>query len=361
MTDLFVDLEEMTGLYNQLHRLDFDATTTLEHVKRWCDLEFYREGIIFTYFSPHDQAYGDITAKLEGAAVLASSLRSRVNLAQNLYSHMDAQTAKNLDAVYPGTDNASHTTAAAMQGPHAAAQHASFRDVREPTVRLHTPEWITASTTYQLDVLTGLLSPSAWIRAGCQEALQFDPFQPWLQAVTGDWSGYNACSVVWGQVAAATSDMSENLLRTAQDLPTAWRGNAADGLRSFLAVFAAALNDLSDECSFYSARCREAAYAAQDFFAAVSKPVGDLLDAVIYAAIAAALGTATIETVIGGVIGYAVAAYWIARAIEIWYIVQGAYDAFQAWVSLSAGVLDTYHSNQNWSLPELSHVADLAI
>jgi hypothetical protein len=359
MTELFVNPEGMTALYNQLHRLDIDAATTLDHVNRWCDLRFYGEGIIFKYFGPHDQAYGDVTGKLETAAFLASGLRSRVNLAQNIYARIDAQAARNLDGAYPGAGPMTGAGTVSVERPDVRSPHVRFADVREPTSRLHTPEWISGSTTYQLDVLTGLLSPSAWIRAACQEALHFDPFEPWLKAVTGDWSDYHACSVVWGQVAAASSDMSDNVMRVAQDLPSVWRGNAADGLGSFLSAFSAALGDLSRECSFYAARYGEAAQAAQEFFAAVSKPVGDLLDAVIYAAIAAAVGTASVETVVGGIIGYGVAAFYVARAIEIYYVVQGAFDAFEAWVSLSAGTLDAYHSDRSWSMPQLSNVADI--
>jgi hypothetical protein len=358
MTELFVDPAGLTELYNLLYRVEMDATAALNHVKAHCDLQFYREGIIFHYIGPHEHAYGDITTKLDGTAQLASGLRTRVNLMQNLYTHVDHEAAQRVDAAYRGSHLAvAMDVVVAQQRPDLAANHGAFRDLSEPEMRLRTPQWAADSTTYELDVLTGLLSPSAWIRAACQEVFHLDPFQPWVKAVSGDWSGYYACSVVWAQVGQVAGDLSGNLLRAVQDLPIVWRGNTADALQAFLVEFASALTELSGECYFYSERYRERANAAQEFFTAVSKPVSDFLDVIIYAAVASAIGTAAIETVIGGVIGYAAAAYWIARAIEIYYIVEGAYDSFEAWVSLSAGTLDLYHSNLNWSLPQLSTVA----
>jgi hypothetical protein len=358
VTEIYVDPAGMWGLYNLLVRVHQDATATVLHVRKWCDIGFPEEGILLNLMGSHGAVFGDITTKLDEAQQLALQLHSRVQRAANALKNADMEALRIADAaIHPDLVlSKSMDEVLADSRPALQAEHSRFGDAAEPQVALRSPEGAAGDTDFKVDFLTGLLSPTAWVRYGSQEIFNFDPFTALLKPITGNWVAYAESGVVWSQASVACTAMATNLYRAAQDLPQVFRGNAADELQAFLVLFATAMDSLAEECNFYVGTYEQASRSALDFFDSIGKPIADFVDAIVYAAIAGYLGAATVETVVGAVIGWSVAAWYVAQAIKIYYLVQGAYDSFQAIIKVAAATQEAWLASNRWEMPRLGDV-----
>jgi hypothetical protein len=96
------------------------------------------------------------------------------------------------------------------------------------------------------------------------------------------------------------------------------------------------IDEGNEACLFSGGHYRDAARSITEYFDAGGDLVTDLIDALVYARTAAAVGIATIETVIGGVIGYSVPAFHAAKAIEVHCKIEGASYMLKTTVSALA-------------------------
>jgi hypothetical protein len=125
-----------------------------------------------------------------------------------------------------------------------------------------------------------------------------------------------------------------------------WRGNAAEAEQEFQVLLGVATMALKRACHDYSRLHRDAAEAATQLFAAVSGLIGQLLDLLIIINAAAAIGTATVETVVGPIAGYAVAAYYAWQAYELYKRIASFYGAAEITLRGIAGMIGAVQSGQ---------------
>jgi hypothetical protein len=351
MVEIYVDPDGMNGLYNQVQRATQDARAAQDQIAKYGDIPFYAEGIIFLLFGPHRQAHELIAGTIDTMAGRLSALGTAVNETQLILAGADTQIRQSFDNHFAGVP-ATEVVQNAINGmrPNAPIGGTPFNDVAEPSIHLQPPAWVAEDPSWHINYLWDALSVASWVRQLSIWLFHEDPFERWLSMLSGDWSAYYRCAVLWQQISGCSYDIGSNLLTAARDTPTVWRGNAATAAEDDLVGKTTVLDQLSDACLFYAARYRDAAHGAIECFDTVSDLVTDLIDALVYAQIAAAVGTASIETVIGGVIGYSVAAFYAARAIELYYEVEGAINTLKTTVSALAAAMDAYNAAQKWQM-----------
>jgi uncharacterized protein YukE len=163
---------------------------------------------------------------------------------------------------------------------------------------------------WSINPLADLISPAAWLRQISIWVFNFDPFEGWTEQFSGDWKAYVHCGVALGHVGFAVNETGRDLVRGAKDVPAVWRGNAAEAEQDFQLALGGAAMELQTACTQYAQLYMQAAEAVKSLFDVVSGLISDLLDVLIIINAAAAIGTASIETVVGPIAGYGVAAYY---------------------------------------------------
>ncbi|QGN48614.1 hypothetical protein GKC29_18465 [Micromonospora sp. WMMC415] len=340
MSGFYVDPAGMDGLYNLLHRASGDAKDVLGYTTRHCDLSFDQQGLLFLLAGPHREAYRQMTHGLERLATLTQTAATQVNLAQREYATADATAAARLDASYPGASDAARLRGTLTTGRPdlwPAVARAPFADVAEPAARLVPPNYATGIEMFKINPLADLVSPAAWVRQVSVWLFGHDPFEGWGQAFSGDWDSYIYCAAAWRIIGNALDDIGRNLIAGTADVPTVWRGNAAEAEQEYQLTLGSATCALHPLCDQYGTLYSQAAEAAKHLYSVVTGLIGKLIDVLIIINAAAAVGTATIETGVGAVAGYGVAAYYAWQAYDLYNEISTFYGNAEATFKAIAG------------------------
>ncbi len=342
MNDFFVDPAGLNGLHNQFVRAGGDAQDTLEYTRKYCDLSFPDQGFLFHFVGPHAAAYGQMTDALRRLGEISQSAGEEIEKAQLGYQRSDLASAERLDSAYPGAEDAAGLRADLNQPrPDLRLSRSLFADVGEPTRHLGVPEHVTGAEPYQIDPMTDLLSPTAWLRETSVKLFGHDPFEHWGTSFTGDWSAFQWCAAAWSRIGSAAADTGRNLVAGAADVSSVWRGNAAEAEQEFQLALGNAVMDLGPIANEYFRLYMDAAQSVQELHAVATDLISTLIDKLIMVSISAAAGTATIETVIGPVVGYSVAAYYGWQAFELYNKISAYYSKTQLAINGIAAAIHT--------------------
>nr|WP_244945113.1 hypothetical protein [Couchioplanes caeruleus] len=260
------------------------------------------------------------------------------------YAGADTGAAARLDAGYPGAKDAAAVRGTLSQGrpdlwPQAA--RSAFADVAEPTSHLNNPEYVTEIEMWSINPIADLISPSAWLRQVSIWLFSYDPFEGWAKQFSGDWNAYVHCAVAWGHIGGACHDIGRILVTGAQDVSTVWRGNAAEAEQEFQLKLGGAAMGLKGACAEYNDLYTKAAESTKNLFEVVSGLMSQLLDILIIINAAGAVGTATIETVIGPVVGYSVAGYYIYQAYKLYEEISRFFGTADNVIKAIAGTVES--------------------
>ena len=194
----------------------------------------------------------------------------------------------------------------------------------DPTTYLAAPgapdESISNGFVNPLDAFN-YVSPSAWINDIIERASGIDIFGYATDALTGEWDALYKFGDALESLARFMQEVRIEVQAGADAMDSGWSGNAADAAANYFTSLAVATS--SQQTALYEAAkgYHEAARGAWQ----LSGQLGNLLqaaaDEAILLGIAAGAGTATMETGIGPVIGYSMAAY---QAVQIAKIVNRA-------------------------------------
>ncbi len=342
MSGFYVDPAGLDGLHNVLHRASGDVGDTLAYVKRHCDLTFAEEGLLVIMASPHKLVYDRMTQGLQRLESVARGAATQINLAQHSYATSDAASAGRLDQTYPGAkDPAAMWSALSTGRPDLwpTAPRSPFADVAEPTDRLVSPSYVTAVEMWKINPLADLISPAAWLRQVSVWLFEHDPFEDWSKQLSGDWDAYIHCAAAWRIIGNALSDVGRNLVTTTGDVPQVWRGRAAEAEQEFQLTLGSAAMALHSTCDQYADLYTKAAQAAKHLFDVVSGLITKLIDVLIVINLASAVGTATIKTGVGPVVGYSVAAYYAWQAYDLYSEISTFFGNAEATFKGIAGTL----------------------
>lgn len=321
MSGFYADLAGLSGLHGLFHRASDDAADTLHYTKRHCDLTFDQEGLLFMLAGPHHAAYGRMTEGVERLKMLTAVAATQINRAQHTYARTDAAAAARLDASYPGARDTSDLRSTLSSGRPdlwPTAVRAPFADVDEPVGKLVPPNYASSIEMFEINPLADLVSPAAWLRQVSVWLFGEDPFEGWGKAFSGDWESYVHCANAWRIIGDALDALGSNLIANAADVPTVWQGNAAEAEQEYQLTLGRAACALRPICDQYGRLYTEAAEAAKQLYSVVTGLITKLIDVLIVINAAAAVGTATLETGIGPIAGYGVAAYYAWQAYDLY-------------------------------------------
>ncbi|GIF23489.1 uncharacterized protein YukE [Actinoplanes tereljensis] len=340
MTEFYVDAQGLNGLYNQLVRASQDASDTVDYTKQHCALSITAEGYLMIMLGPHATAYANMVKAIRKLEELAQGTGTQINLAQRDYARTDASAAARLDAGYPGaTDPGLFSHGRTDLWPQTS--RAAFADVTEPTTALRSPEYATEVVMWSINPLADLISPSAWLRQVSIWLFSYDPFEAWAKQFSGDWDAYVHCAVAWQYIGAACENIGRNLIAGAGDVPAVWRGNAAEGEQEYQLNLGTAAIALKTACDQYNDLYNQAAEATKNLFEVVSGLMSQLIDVLIIVNVAGAVGTATIETGVGPVIGYSVAAFYIWQAYKLYEEISKFFGTADNVIKALAGTVES--------------------
>ncbi|MET7971019.1 hypothetical protein [Micromonospora sp. NPDC005305] len=342
MSGFYVDPAGLNGLYNTLHRASGDVNDTLAYVKRHCDLTFGAEGLLVIFASPHKLVYDRMTQGLQRLATVTQGAATQINLAQRTYATSDADSASRLDQTYPGAKDPTAVWSSLSTGRPdlwPTAPRSPFADVAEPTSKLVAPNYATAVEMWKINPLADLISPAAWLRQVSVWLFGYDPFEDWTKQLSGDWDAYIHCAAAWRIIGDALLDVGRNLVTAAGDVPEVWRGRAAESEQEFQLKLGNAAMALHPTCDQYAELYTKAAEAAKQLFDVVSGLITKLIDVLIVINLASAVGTATIETGVGPVVGYGVAAYYAWQAYDLYNEISAFYGNAEATFKAIAGTI----------------------
>ncbi|AVT29410.1 hypothetical protein C6361_07790 [Plantactinospora sp. BC1] len=294
--------------------------------------------MLLDLMGPHEIAYDQMTGALQRLGELSQGAATQVNRAQRSYTSTDEAAAGRLDRTYPGAKNAAEVFGLLSQGrPDLLPTRSAFATVAEPADHLVPPEYASPIEMFKINPLSDLISPAAWLRQVSVWLFDHDPFEGWGQFFSGDWDAYVHCGAAWSKIGNAAFAIGRNLSAGAADVSTVWRGNAAEAEQEFQLALARAAMALEPVCNQYADLYRQAAEAAKNLFSAVTGLISKLLDTLIIINAAAIVGTAAIETGIGPVIGYSVAAYYAWQAYDLYKEISTLYGNAEAIIKAVAG------------------------
>jgi hypothetical protein len=163
---------------------------------------------------------------------------------------------------------------------------------------------------------TNIISPTAWVNEFVTELTGIDPLETLTTAFLGDWAAFARCGVAWGHLAECAQQLAMNVQSGAFRLDGQWDGHAADAAHGYLSGLAPAVSELAPPLREAAARYAACTRGVWELGTQAQNLLQGIIDDALIAEIAAAAGSATIETGVGAVIGYGIAALAIANVVE---------------------------------------------
>lgn len=165
--------------------------------------------------------------------------------------------------------------------------------------------------------LFNYVSPSAWLNSAIEKLTGVDVFGWMTDWVSGDWEALWKYGDAMADLARCMQQIGINIQAGMVQLDASWDGNASDAAYKYFSDLAAATSGQQ----FAIAKTQESYHKAALGAWQLSNQLGNILQALadkaILAAIAAAAGTALIETGVGAVAGYGAAAYIVLDMMQL--------------------------------------------
>ncbi|GIM96853.1 hypothetical protein [Paractinoplanes toevensis] len=226
MAEFYVDAQGLKGRTTSW-RASQDGSDTIDYAKQHCALSITAEGYLMIMLG-HATAYANMVKAIRKLEELAQGTGTQINLAQRDYARTDASAAARLDAGIPAPPiPACSRTAGPICGRRCAGRPSPMSP--NPPPRRAAREYATEVVMWSINPLADLISPSAWLRQVSIWLFSYDPFEAWAKQFSGDWDAYVQCAVAWQYIRAACENIGRYLIAGAGDVPTVWRGHAAEG------------------------------------------------------------------------------------------------------------------------------------
>jgi hypothetical protein len=339
MSEFSLSAAGLSGLSRMLSRASGDAFDVLDYTKRQCDLDWQAEGLLMRLVGPHEHAFSTVTAALARVQDLAAGASGQVAMAAQDYADADLAAARRLGPAY-------------AQGPPPAAE--DFADVADPGSHLTDPGAVGSSPMWSLNPLTDLVSPASWLRQVSVSLFGYDPFDEWARDLGGDWASYVHCGAAMSRAGLSAYDIGRNLVAGAGVAGTVWQGSAAEAEREFQVSLGTATEKLNDACQEFSRLYGRAADAAANLRDVAGDLISDLLDALIMVNLASVAGTALVETGIGAIAGYGIAAYYATQAYQLYQEISRCYSIAQDSIEALSAAIGSVHAEVD--VPDLDAV-----
>jgi hypothetical protein len=370
MSGFYVAADELPQLAAQLGRLGDYAEQARSYVHKNTQLGG-GEGWLNRLSGAHGSVVNQTLSWLASIGdPLADQSASAVDRTVTTYRAIDYDASSAFDATLPANGSLLDLNDHEENVFSPYARSGRFEDVFDPGGSLRPPpdyhhdeRYTFQPQWYDLASFAGLTRQAVWHATGLLASFgwldrAYDPYEIVLKPVVGDWAGFRACVDVFHNLAAALGTMASNLRRTQYTLPAVWRGHAADSCSVHLGRIHRVLLDAEEPLHAIAGSYERASLGQADFRTVVAVLLDDLIDAAIILVIAIKAGAATAKTVVGPLIGGAVAVSAARRIVRIigdildmWARIDGVIAAEEGLMN-AFGQLDasTYH------LPRLPEV-----
>lgn len=314
-----IDPARLTA-HAQAMTTDAESTTTAttytsEHLK----LQFYETSFIYAraltaandtietlngYFNTLNTALTASAAELEGTA--SRSLE------------IDDTIEADLDREYPDAGGSRPTIPAAdssSRSPHNAVDEL-------------TPPATEAPEDLVLTILTtDWLSPSSVLAQVLDWIFDWNYLDVISKNFSGDWNKLYEVSDALKKLGAYTDVQGDNVRYEMSVTAGTWTGEAATAANEFFTDLAANLKDAATKIAGLGPEFEIVAQGMASTASLVSGMFAKILDTALVAAACIAAGTVSIETIIGGILGYLCGGVGIGYAL---WLAKSAYDTVQS-------------------------------
>lgn len=270
-----------------------------------CDAANDTETAINDYLGALDTALTASATELDGTAT-----RSR-----DLDDDIEAQ----LDASYPGDPTAgAPTTSTDVAGGGAPT---------EASAELTPPATEAPSDLVSEILTTDWLSPSGVLAQVLDWIFDWNYIDEITEKFSGDWNRLYEVSDALKRIGAYVSAQGDNVEYEMSVTAGSWSGEAATAANVFFTDMVQNLRDAGTEIADLGPEFETVSIGMADTANLLAGLLSQVLDAALIAAACIAGGTVSIETVIGGIIGYLCGAGEIGYAV---WLAKDAYDTVQS-------------------------------
>ena len=197
----------------------------------------------------------------------------------------------------------------------------AFDDVADPLGHLKDPDEHTESILGEPfsnpAAVLEWLSPSHIISEFVTMVTGYDVFEEAAKLFSGDWEQVWRAAGAFRNLGDALQEIGINVSHGNVELDSSWNGNAADAAYLYFADLSSAISSQQIALSQLAASYERAAEGTYRISETVSTIMKDIMDAAMIGAVAASAGTATIESGVGFVTGWGIAAYEAYKIAEL--------------------------------------------
>jgi hypothetical protein len=197
----------------------------------------------------------------------------------------------------------------------------AFNDVADPVGQLTDPAARTESILGQpfsdIGATLDWLSPSHIVNEFVAMVTGYDVFGEASKVFAGDWEQVWQAAGAFRNLGNAMQELGINVSHGNVELDASWDGNANDAAYMYFANLSSAIASQHIALTALADSYEKAAEGTYRIGETVSGIMKDISDAAMIAVVASSAGTATIETGVGFVTGWGVAAYEAYKIAEL--------------------------------------------
>lgn len=217
-----------------------------------------------------------------------------------------------------------------------------------------------ANATQILDYV----SPTAWLNAAIEGMTGFDVLETLIQPLAGDWERIGRYGDALGRISDCLGEMAIEVQTHAVEMSRQWTGNASDAAFAYFSDTATALSRHATVLQTADERYTALALDVWHLSQQLQGLVQSICDQAALALIEMAAGTLLIETGIGAVAGYSLAALQIASILRTIaraaVIIQAAHTAIDVSFAGLTGVLKDFGDLGSIPLPARAYANPIA-
>jgi hypothetical protein len=186
-----------------------------------------------------------------------------------------------------------------------------------------------------------LVSPAYWVGEVVEAVLGVDPFGRAAEFLAGDWRGVAHAGSALRNLAAFDDAVAAAVSGHGEAVRGAWQGHASDAAAGYFAALAGAVSAGTPALKKLARELHTVAAGIWDVVEAVKAGLQAIADCAVVAAVSWAAGAALVETGVGTLAGYALAAFCITQMESAWAAVLESLNWAVAAAKALVGVLAT--------------------
>jgi uncharacterized protein YukE len=227
--------------------------------------------------------------------------------------------------------------------------------MEDPTRHLVEPSpadpTVTAGYANPLNLLD-VASPAGWLNYSIAEITGFNVLETIVKPFVGDWAAFSRFGDALNHLAPCMQDIGANIQTQLDVLDASWDGQASDAAYTYFNDLASRVSQLQTTLRQAAVNYERTATGVWQLAQQLANVLQSIVDQAVIIVVAAALGTALVETGVGPVVGYGIAAW---RVVELFRLINQAMVYIQTGGTIVMGFFG-YMQELNWQAADLSKV-----